>query len=59
MEFNINMLNEEDKRFIQLKYEDKINMPEVATRLNISQATTYRKREELVKNISQFESVVK
>ncbi|WP_346848459.1 transcriptional regulator [uncultured Clostridium sp.] len=59
MEFNINMLNEEDKRFIELKYGDEINMPEVATRLNISQATAYRKREELVKNIAQFESVIK
>lgn len=59
MQFNINMLNEEDKRFIELKYGDGLKIPEVATRLNLSQATAYRKREELVENISHFEGVIK
>lgn len=55
MKFNIEMLNEEDKMFIELKYGDEYNIPGVARRLNLSVATAYRKREELVENISKFE----
>lgn len=58
MKFNIEMLNEEDKRFIELKYGDDYNIPTVARKLNLSVATAYRKREELVENISKFERVL-
>lgn len=59
MEYNINMLNDEDKRFIELKYGDEANILKIARVMNMAQATTYRKREELIENIAQFENMIK
>ena len=52
MDTNIEMLNEEDKRFIELKYGDEKEVPYIAMQLNMAQATAYRHREELVENIA-------
>lgn len=49
---NIESLREEDKRFIELKYGDKKEIPYIAMQLNMAQATAYRHREELVENIA-------
>ena len=51
MDTNIEYLLEEDKRFIEYFYGAKEKIPFIAMQLNIAQATAYRKREELVKNI--------
>lgn len=59
MDANIEMLQEEDRRFIELKYEDEKKVPEIAYKLNMARATAYRKREELVKNILQFMFLVR
>jgi DNA-directed RNA polymerase specialized sigma subunit len=56
---NIEMLNEEDKRFIELKYGDEEEVPMIADKLNMARATAYRKREELVENISRFMDLIK
>ena len=50
------MLQEEDKRFLELKYGDKKNILQISLRLNIAQATAYRKREELVEVIAEYEN---
>ncbi|NFS12801.1 transcriptional regulator [Clostridium botulinum] len=52
MDTNIESLREEDKRFIELKYGDKKEVPYIAMQLNMAQATAYRHREELVENIA-------
>ncbi|MGG7144905.1 transcriptional regulator [Clostridium nigeriense] len=53
---NIRMLQEEDKRFLELKYGDKKNILQISMRLNIAQATAYRKREELVEAVAEYEN---
>ncbi|SHK38535.1 hypothetical protein SAMN02745248_02422 [Hathewaya proteolytica DSM 3090] len=59
MEYNLSMLEEEDKQFIELKYGDGRNIIYISQTLNIAQATCYRKREELIHNIAQFENLIK
>lgn len=59
METNIEMLEEEDKRYVELKYGDRKGVPEVADKLNMARATAYRKREELIENISHFMNLIK
>lgn len=59
MEFNIEMLSEEDKRFVESKYGDVEEVAAIADKLNMARATAYRKREELVENISQFMYFIK
>lgn len=56
MDRNIRMLQEEDKRFLELKYGDKKNILQISMRLNIAQATAYRKREEIVEVIAEYEN---
>lgn len=51
MEFNINMLNEESKRFLELKYSDKVKVIAIAQKMNMEVATVYRIREEIIENI--------
>lgn len=57
MDRNIRMLQEEDKRFIELKYGDKKNILQISMRLNMAQATAYRKREELVEAVAEYENM--
>ncbi|MBS6503913.1 MAG: transcriptional regulator [Clostridium sp.] len=57
MDRNIRMLQEEDKRFLELKYGDKKNILQISMRLNMAQATAYRKREELVEAIAEYENM--
>lgn len=59
MDTNIEMLSEEDKRFIELKYGDEKEVPYIAMQLNMAQATAYRHREELVENIADFMEWIK
>lgn len=54
MEYNLSTLSEENKRFIEFKYDEKLNPIEISIKMNMAQATAYRKREELVENIAQW-----
>ena len=54
----VEQLNEEDKRFIELKYGDKKSMIYISMKLNMAQATTYRKREELIESIAEYENTL-
>ncbi|WP_291649905.1 transcriptional regulator [Clostridium sp.] len=56
MNRNIDLLSEEDKRFLELKYGDKKNILQISMKLNMAQATAYRKREELVEVIAEYEN---
>lgn len=58
MNYNISLLSEESKRFIEWKYSDKKSIEFIAQNLNIATATAYRKREELVEEIAQFNKLV-
>lgn len=59
MDTNIEMLDEEDKRFVEYFYGSDKNVPYIAMQLNMAQATAYRKREDLVKNIADFMDWIK
>lgn len=59
MDFNINMLNEESKRFLELKYSDKAKVIAIAQKMNMAVATVYRTREEIVDNIANFMNIIK
>lgn len=59
MDFNINMLNEESKRFLELKYSDKAKVIAIAQKMNMAVATVYRIREEIVENIANFMNIIK
>lgn len=59
MDFNINMLNEESKRFLELKYSDKAKVIAIAQKMNMAVATVYRIREEIVEKIANFMNIIK
>ena len=59
MDFNINMLNEESKRFLELKYSDKAKVISIAQKMNMAVATVYRIREEIVENVANFMNIIK
>ncbi|WP_142415425.1 sigma-70 family RNA polymerase sigma factor [Hathewaya massiliensis] len=54
IESNINMLNKEDKKFIELKYKDKLEVQVIAMKLNMSPATAFRLRKRLVYDIANW-----
>lgn len=58
MERNIEMLNEEDKRFIELKYGDKKNILQISLKMNMAQMTAYRKRDEIIKAIAEYDNLL-
>lgn len=58
MDNNISQLNEEDKRFLELKYGDGKNPIQISMILNIAQATAYRKRDELVEIVAEYENTL-
>ncbi|GAA0115715.1 hypothetical protein [Clostridium senegalense] len=59
MKNNIEMLSEENKRFIELKYGDKKSFEEIGQILNMGKTTAYRKREELINNIGIWINIIK
>lgn len=48
VEFTINMMDEESKRFLELKYSDRERVIVIADKMSIAVATVYRLREEIV-----------
>lgn len=55
IEFNINTLNDEAKRFIELKYKEKLSMKYISTELfGGVESTAFRKRQEFVSNIAHW-----
>lgn len=59
MDFNITMLNEESKRFLELKYSDKAKVVEISRKMNMAAATVYRIREEMIEDIENFMNILK
>lgn len=58
MKYNLSLLNEESKQFIEWKYGEKKSIEFIAQKLVIAPATAYRKREEVVEEIAQFSRLV-
>lgn len=58
VESNIGMLNDECKKFLELKYNTipnkKIGMRDIAYEMNMSKNKAYELREELIKNIAEY-----
>lgn len=60
MQFNLSMLNEESKRFIEWKYGEEKSVEWIAEQMyQGARSTAYRKREELVEGIAQWCGVIK
>lgn len=60
MQFNLAMLNEESKRFIEWKYGEEKSIEWIAEEMYAgARSTAYRKREELVEDIAQWCSVIR
>ncbi|HHD2820126.1 TPA: transcriptional regulator [Clostridium perfringens] len=58
MDLNLSTLNEEDRRFIELKYGDRKSILAISQNLNIAQATAYRKREEIIELVAEFKNTL-
>ncbi|MDZ4992625.1 hypothetical protein GNF80_06495 [Clostridium perfringens] len=58
MDLNLSTLNEEDRRFIELKYGDEKSILSISQSLNIAQATAYRKREEIIELVADFKNTL-
>ena len=58
MDLNLTTLNEEDRRFIELKYGDEKSILSISQSLNIAQATAYRKREEIIELVAEFKNTL-
>ncbi|KOY64220.1 hypothetical protein [Clostridium sporogenes] len=57
--YNINMLSEEAKEFVKLKYKECRSVPCIAEMMYAgARATAYRKREEILESINQFDKVI-
>lgn len=55
IEFSINELTEEEKRFLELKYSENKSIEFIARNLFTgARSTTYRKREEIIKKLSKL-----
>lgn len=60
MQFNLSMLSEESKRFIEWKYGECKSVDWIANELYAgARSTAYRKREELVESIAQWINIMK
>ena len=60
MDYNISMLSEEYKRFLEWKYGERKSIDWIATEMyGGARTTAYRKREELVESIAQWCNIVK
>lgn len=53
------MWNEGSKSFLELKYSDKAKVIAIAQKMNITVATVYRIREEIIENIANFMRIIK
>lgn len=60
MQFNLSMLNEESKRFIEWKYGEEKSIEWISEEMyQGARSTAYRKREELVEGIAQWCNFIK
>lgn len=60
LKYNINMLSEESKRFIEWKYAEYKSIDWIAGEMYAgARSTAYRKREELVEGIAQWINIIK
>ncbi|MDU2085987.1 transcriptional regulator [Clostridium perfringens] len=58
MDLNLKTLNEEDRRYIELKYGDGKSPIAISRSLNIAQATAYRKREEVIEKVADYKNTL-
>ncbi|SHJ52711.1 hypothetical protein SAMN02745163_02071 [Clostridium cavendishii DSM 21758] len=59
MQYNLSMLSEESKRFIEWKYAELKSIDWIAVEMyGGARSTAYRKREELVENIANYSNIL-
>ncbi|WP_243447850.1 sigma-70 family RNA polymerase sigma factor [Clostridium tetani] len=58
IELNIGMLSEEDKKFIEMKYKERMSVEEIAEKINLSRTAGYNKRDKIVENIIHWNKVL-
>lgn len=54
LENNINLLNEECKKFLELKYKDELQNDVVADKMNMARSTFFNFRSKLVEDIANY-----
>lgn len=60
MQYNLSMLSEENKRFIEWKYGECKSVEWIATEMYAgARSTAYRKREEVISDIAQWMNIIK
>lgn len=59
LEDNIKDLNEEDRKFLKIKYEDKLKDWQIGFKLDIAQSTATRIRQKLVEDVARWEELLK
>lgn len=59
IECNIGMLQEEEKKFITLKYGKELSVEEVGEEMGMCRSVAYNKRKELVNNIIIWNEIIK
>lgn len=58
IELNVGMLSEEDKKFIEMKYKERMSVEEIAEKINLSRTAGYNKRDKIVENIIHWNKVL-
>ncbi|MCS4521762.1 hypothetical protein JTS97_06990 [Clostridium botulinum] len=59
MEDNISSLNEENKKFIELKYGENKSVDWIAVEMfGRARSTAYRKKNELVEHVAQLNNLI-
>lgn len=58
IELNVGMLSEEDKKFIEMKYKERMSVEEIAEKVNLSRTAGYNKRDKVVESIIHWNKVL-
>lgn len=51
MDYNLSLLNEEERKIVELKYKSKKSIAAISMEMNISLTTTYRRKDKIISNL--------
>ncbi|KAJ51082.1 putative DNA-binding protein YlxM (UPF0122 family) [Clostridium tetanomorphum] len=57
--YNINLLEEEDRKFLRYKYGDNKSIEQISIIFNMSRATAYRKKDNLINHMASLIGILK
>ncbi|WP_027624395.1 hypothetical protein [Clostridium lundense] len=59
IDYNINLLEEDDRKLLRYKYGDNKSVEEISIIFNMSRATAYRKKDNLVSHMARLIGILK